>query len=161
MVCEDRHIFKKRRGNLVNDVVKEKIPEIGKEPSEEEIYKFLGKQAGNMWRKIANYLNENYEFEPVRSGEGLDATIRYRRSGKTLLTFYPKKGELTILIIFGKKEVENFKNSKAEFSSEMVDIFVNTKQYHDGRWLHIKTPPFNKFEDVKKLLTIKKKPKRG
>ena len=119
------------------------------------------KQASDMWRKITNYLNENYEYEPERSGEGLDATIRYRRSGKTLLTFYPKKGELTVLIIFGKKEVEKFEISKIEFSPEIIDLFGNTKQFHDGRWLLIKVPPFGNFDDIRKLLSIKRKPKRG
>ncbi len=141
-------------------MAKEKTSDLGKKPSEDELYRFLGKQAGDMWRKITDYLNENYEFEPERDGEGLEATIRYRRSGKTLLTFYPKNGELTVLIIFGKKEVVKFESSETEFSSEIVDLFVNTKQYHDGKWLHIKVPPFTKFEDIKKLLSIKKRPKR-
>jgi hypothetical protein len=142
-------------------MVEDKESEIDTEPTKDEMYKFLGKQAGLMWKQITNYVDENYEFGPVRYGEGLDATIRYRRSGKTLLTFYPKRNELTALIILGKKEVEKFENSKTEFSSELIDIFVNTKQYHDGRWLHIKIPPFNNFDDIKKLLMIKKKPRKG
>jgi len=141
-------------------VVKDKESEIDTEPTEDEMYEFLGKQAGLMWKQITNYVDENYEFEPARYGEGLDATIRYKRSGKTLLTFYPKRNELTVLIIFGKKEVEKFKNFKTEFSSELIDIFVNTKQYHDGRWLHIKIPPFNHLDDIKRLLMIKKKPRK-
>jgi len=140
-------------------VVKEKESEIDTEPTEDEMNEFLGKQAGLMWKQITNYVDENYEFEPVREREGLDATIRYRRSGKTLLTFYPKRNELTVLIIFGKKEVEKFENSRSEFSSELIDIFMNTKQYHDGRWLHVRIPPFRHFEDIKKLLMIKKKPR--
>lgn len=128
------------------------------EPTEEEMLEFLGKQAGDMWKRIKSYVNENYEFEPVREKETLDGTIRYKRSGKTLLTFYPKKNELTVLIIFGKHEVEKFESLKANFNSETVNIFKNTKQYHDGRWLHFKIPPFNHFEDIQKLLAIKKKP---
>lgn len=114
-----------------------------------------------MWKIITKYLRENYEFEPVRENDELEATIRYRRSGKTLITFYPKKEELTVLIIFGKKEVEKFENSKDEFSPEIVELFENTKQYHDGKWLHIKVPPFEDFEDIRKLLHIKRKPKKA
>ncbi|MFX1369228.1 MAG: DUF3788 family protein, partial [Promethearchaeota archaeon] len=72
----------------------------------------------------------------------------------------PKKNELTILVIFGKKEVEKFENSKDEFGSEIVEIFKGTKQYHDGRWMHIKVPPFTNLEDIKKLLHIKRRPKK-
>jgi hypothetical protein len=126
---------------------------------DDEMVKFLGRKAGSVWKKISTYMYENYDFEPIRESESLDATIRYRRSGKTLLTFYPKKNELTVLIIFGKKEVEKFESMTDEFSPEIVDLFHNTKQFHDGRWLHINVPPFENFKDIKKLLAIKRKPK--
>ncbi|MHA1926719.1 MAG: DUF3788 family protein [Candidatus Thorarchaeota archaeon] len=129
-------------------------------PTDEAMMSFLGKQGGKIWKTITTYLSENYEFEPVREKNEVDSTIRYRRSGKTLITFYPKKDELTVLIIFGKREVEKFKNSKEDFSTEIGELFENTKQYHDGRWLHIKVPPFNDFEDIRKLLHIKRSPKK-
>jgi hypothetical protein len=132
-----------------------------KEPTEDEMVKFLGKRTGNLWKKITKYVSENYNFEPIREKGSIDGTIRYKRSGKTLLTFYPKKNELTVLIIFGKQEVEKFERSKDDFSKEIVELFENTKQYHDGRWLHIRVPPFQNFEDIKKLLEIKKRPKKG
>jgi hypothetical protein len=128
-------------------------------PTEEVMMKFLGKQGGKMWKAITEYVSENYEFEPVRENDELESSIRYRRSGKTLITFYPKKDELTVLIIFGKKEVEKFENSKDEFSADIVELFEKTRQYHDGRWLHIKAPPFKNFNDIKKLLHIKRRPK--
>ncbi|MFW9968493.1 MAG: DUF3788 family protein [Candidatus Thorarchaeota archaeon] len=142
-------------------MIKRDVESSNNTPSNNEMMKFLGSQGGRMWKIITKYLRENYEFEPVRENDELEATIRYRRSGKTLITFYPKKEELTVLIIFGKKEVEKFENSKDEFSPEIVDFFENTKQYHDGKWLHIKVPPFSDFEDIRKLLHIKKRPKKA
>lgn len=130
------------------------------EPTEEEMVGFLGRQAGKIWKQIAHYMRESYDYEPVREKGGLDATIRYRKSGKTLLTFYPKKNEFTVLIILGKNEVEKFESSRGEFSPEIVELFTSTKQYHDGRWLHIKVPPFDNLEDIKKLLAMKRKPKK-
>jgi hypothetical protein len=135
------------------------ISDSEREPAVDEIVKFLGKHAGSFWKRINDYMNENYDYTPIREKESLDATIRYKKSGKTLLTFYPKKNELTVLIIFGKQEVEKFESSKDNFSPEIVDLFENTKQFHDGRWLHIKVPPFGNFDDIKKLLEIKKRPK--
>lgn len=131
-----------------------------REPTEEEMVRFLGRQAGKMWKQIAHYMRENYDFEPVREKGGLDATIRYRKSGKTLLTFYPKRDEITVLIILGKDEVQKFESSRGDFSPEIVELFASTKQYHDGRWLHIKVPPFDNLEDIKKLLLMKRKPKK-
>ena len=134
---------------------------LDREPSEEEMVRFLGKQAGKMWKKIVQYMRENYDFEPVREKGSLEATIRYRKSGKTLLTFYPKRNEITVLIILGKDEVQKFESSRGEFSPGIVELFRSTKQYHDGRWLHIKIPPFDNLEDIKKLLLMKRKPKKS
>jgi len=133
---------------------------LDREPTEEEMVRFLGRQAGKMWKQIAQYMRENYDFEPVREKGGMDATVRYRKSGKTLLTFYPKGGEITVLIILGKDEVQKFESSRGEFSPEIVELFTSTKQYHDGRWLHIRVPPFDNLEDIKKLLLMKRKPKK-
>lgn len=141
-------------------MAKGEVSDLDREPTEEEMVGFLGRQAGKIWKQIAHYMRENYDFEPVREKGGLDATIRYRKSGKTLLTFYPKKNEVTVLIILGKNEVEKFESSRGEFSTEIVKLFTSTKQYHDGRWLHIKVPPFDNVEDIKKLLEIKKLPKK-
>jgi hypothetical protein len=146
---------------LVNVVARGNTADSGQAPTDEAMIKFLGKQGGRMWKTITQYLGSNYEFEPVRENDELESTIRYRRSGKTLITFYPKKDELTVLIIFGKKEVEKFVNSKDDFSPEVVELFENTKQYHDGKWLHIKIPPFKDFEDIRKLLHIKRRPKKA
>jgi hypothetical protein len=145
---------------LVKDVVDDMESVSDRKPTDDEMVRFLGKHAAKLWKKITEYMSENYEFAPIRENENLDAIIRYKRSGKTLLTFYPKKNELTVLIIFGKKEVDKFESSTDEFSPEIVDLFNNTRQFHDGRWLHIKVPPFENLEDIKKLLEIKKRPRK-
>ena len=145
----------------MNVVARGNTADSGQAPTDEAMIKFLGKQGGRMWKAITQYLSNNYDFGPVRENDELESTIRYRRSGKTLITFYPKKDELTVLIIFGKKEVEKFVNSKDDFSPEVVELFENTKQYHDGKWLHIKIPPFKDFEDIRKLLHIKRRPKKA
>jgi hypothetical protein len=144
----------------VKDVVFDMESSSHMRPTDDEMVKFLGRKSGSVWKKISMYMIENYDFKPIRENESLDATIRYKRSGKTLLTFYPKKNELTILIIFGKKEVDKFESIASEFSQEIVDLFHNTKQFHDGKWLHIKVPPFENLEDIRKLLEIKKRPKK-
>lgn len=129
-------------------------------PTEKEMMEFLGKKAGSVWKSLAEYLATNYDHVPTMEPDSdrLEGTVRYRKSGKTLITFYPKEGELTVLIILGKKEVEKFEAARKEFSPAIVELFENTKQYHDGRWLHIKVPGPGTIEDIKKLLHMKRKP---
>jgi ribosomal protein L25 (general stress protein Ctc) len=128
--------------------------------TDDEMAKYLGKHVGKLWKRITEYMSKNYDFEPIREKESLDATIRYRKSGKTLLTLYPKEKELTVLIILGKQEVEKFMRTRENFSPEIIDLFINTKQYHDGKWLHIRVPPFDNFDDIRELLRIKRIPSK-
>ncbi|MHA2601474.1 MAG: DUF3788 family protein [Candidatus Thorarchaeota archaeon SMTZ1-83] len=135
---------------------------VGDWPTEKEMMDFLGKEAGSLWKTLAEYLAENYDHVATKKPDDnrLEGTIRYRRGGKTLVTLYPKEGELTVLIILGRKEVEKFRTERNEFSPDIIELFKNTKQYHDGRWLHIKVPGPGTLEDIKKLLHLKKKPSR-
>jgi hypothetical protein len=132
-------------------------------PAEKEMVEFLGKKAGSFWKSLTKYLATNYDHVPTKKPDSdrLEGTVRYRKSGKTLVTFYPKKGELTVLIILGKKEVEKFEAAKNEFSPDIIELFENTKQYHDGRWLHIKIPGPGNLEDIQRLLHLKRKPRKS
>ena len=139
-----------------------RMVERDKEPSEEEILRYIGKKASKAWAEIKDYLAENYDFTPEISfwGEKYGWTIRYRKSGKTLTALYPEEGGFTIQIILGKKEVEKFQASRDEFSPEIRDLFDVTKQLHDGRWLWISQPEMGNMDDIKGLLEIKRKPKK-
>jgi len=43
----------------------------------------------------------------------------------------------------------------------MYKLIENTKQLHDGRWLWIRLLTASDADDVKKLLPIKRKPKKA
>ncbi len=86
--------------------------------------------------------------------------VKYRRSGRTLCAFYVKNGQFTVLVIFGKAEREKFELSQKEFSPEIIELYNNTRQYHDGKWLWINVVDMSLIEDIKRLIMIKKKPKR-
>jgi hypothetical protein len=66
----------------------------------------------------------------------------------------------TILKIlrFGKRE--KFLNSKSDFGDTIVKDIENTYQYHDGKWIWIDVRGTEHIEDIKKLILIKRKPKK-
>ena len=77
-----------------------------------------------------------------------------------MCAFYVKDGQFTVLVVLGKAERERFELLKTEFSPEIVELYTNTRQYHDGKWLWINVSDESLVEDIKKLIIIKKAPKR-
>ncbi len=131
-------------------------------PTEEEIVSFIGEQAKDAWLDIRQFLEDNYGLVPetVFYGAKYGWTIRYRKSGKTLCSLFPEKGGFTVLIVLGKKEAEKAFLIRDELSSKIRKLLGDTEQLHDGRWLWIRLLTANDTDDVKKLLQIKRKPKK-
>jgi len=130
-------------------------------PSEKEIFCYLGGKAGEAWTDIASFLRTYYDFSPELDygGTKYGWSIRYRRSGKSLCTLYPEKGAFTVLVVLGKKEVEQVEEHINEFSKEFIESFKSARQLHDGRWLWIRALDKSATEDIRHLLVMKKKPK--
>ena len=131
------------------------------EPSEKEICGYLDRKAAEAWADIVSFLNTHYDFspEPDYGGAQYGWSIRYRKTGKSFCTLYPERGAFTILIVLGRKEVEQFGEHMNEFSSRFVELFKSARQFHDGRWLWIRVMDNSDTADIQLLLAIKKKPK--
>ena len=130
-------------------------------PLEQEIVDFIGEPAKGAWIKLRLFLKENYDIVPEMifdKKHGWD--IRYRKSGKTLITLTPEKGAVRILIVLGKEESEKVLSIRDELSTKMNKLIENTKQLHDGRWLWIRLFQTKDAEDIEKLLPIKRKPRK-
>lgn len=131
-------------------------------PTEEEIISFIGERVKEAWQEIRQFLEDRYDLVPetIFYGAKYGWTIRYRKSGKTLCSLFPEKGGFTVLIVLGKKESEKALSIRDELSSKIRKHLEDTKQLHDGRWLWIRLLTTNDTEDVKKLLQVKRKPKK-
>lgn len=111
--------------------------------------------------KLRRFLKENYDIVPEMifdKKHGWD--VRYRKSGKTLVTLTPEKGAVRILIVPGREESEKALSSQTELSPKIRELIENTKQLHDGRWLWIRLFQTTDAEDIEKLLPIKRRPKK-
>lgn len=132
-------------------------------PDETKILKNLGNQTKAAWDDLREFLKENYHFLPetVFYGSNYGWSVRYRRSGKTLCCLFPEKGAFSVLIVLGRKEIEKTMLELDEFSNSTKETILNTKQLHDGRWLWFRVTKIDEIEDIKKLINIKRKPKRA
>ncbi len=130
-------------------------------PLEPEMANFIGEPAQGAWVKLRKFLKENYDIEPEMMYDkkhGWD--VRYRKSGKTLITLTPEKGAIRILLVLGREESEKALSMRNELTPQMYRLIENTKQLHDGRWLWIRLFQSKDAEDIEKLLPIKRKIKK-
>ncbi|GHU21690.1 hypothetical protein FACS1894172_21270 [Spirochaetia bacterium] len=95
----------------------------------EELSTVLGKSV-DVFIKIIGKIRVNYIMDEIFDGNN---ELKFRRSGKTLVTFYIKDGMFTVLIIFGKEERIKFENGYNNFSKYINDYYKNNKTYHDGK----------------------------
>jgi hypothetical protein len=140
----------------------ERMPDKERQPTEKEIIDYLGKEAAEAWDGITSFLADNYNFAPetIFGGSKYGWAVRYRRSGKSLCTLHPEKGAFTVLVVLGKAEVEQALAELNNFTPRIAEIITSAKQYHDGRWLWIHVLDRNDTADIRRLLQIKKKPRR-
>ena len=128
---------------------------------EKQIQALLGKRA-EVWRSMRTYLKEYYPgCEPIYALEGRNKedAIRYRKSGRTLVTLYPRQNDMVVLVVLGKKEVVKADALAPKLNSKIRKLLMETEQLHDGRWLWIRASTQSDVESIKLLLSTKRRPK--
>lgn len=63
--------------------------------------------------------------------------IKFKKSGKTLCTIYPREGYFTVMVVIGRKEKESVEEILPECTAELQTIYNQTKEGNGQRWLMI------------------------
>lgn len=63
--------------------------------------------------------------------------IKFKKTGKTLCTIYPKELYFTVMIVVGQKEKVFVGEILSEFTFELQEIYHHTKEGNGQRWLMI------------------------
>ena len=130
-------------------------------PDFKEIRTFMGKHGEALYNKIESFIDENYRSynkEIVFGGKKFGVMVRWRNSGKTLCSIFPEKDGFSAVLVYGKKERETFCSNRESFSSYINEIYDNTKEYHDGRWMLIRIDDSSHLDELSGMIKIKKKP---
>jgi len=86
--------------------------------------------------------------------------VRFRRGKKTIVSINLHEDHYDFQLVFGKAEREKFEAMKDEFPPAIVELYDNSRTYHDGKWLLIRVDNLKMLEVVKKLILLKKRPNR-
>ena len=131
-------------------------------PTQKILEELIGSRNMDIWNKLVSDIDGLYEMDRTWN-KGFGDWIyeyKYRSGGKTLCTFYAKQGVANLLITLGKAEREKVESKREDFSESLLVLYDETKTYHDGKWLWIPIDESLEFDDIVKLLKIKRRPNR-
>lgn len=131
-------------------------------PTPETLEALTGKELYDLWTSLRQLIEEKYNMEQMWNHGGKKWTYeyKYRRGGKTLCALYAKEQTIGFMVILGKDERTKFESMREMFSNAAQKIYDETTTFHDGKWLMFELKDTSLFNDIERLLSIKRKPNR-
>ncbi|MGD8780728.1 MAG: DUF3788 family protein [Ignavibacteria bacterium] len=130
-------------------------------PDDAGILRFIdNKKVKDNFTDLLSFMNNSYNLERkiIFGGKKYGWAIQYKKGKKTIVTIFPERKSFTILLVFGKKELEKINDNKNILSPIIFEKIKNTKQYHDGKWMWLRIETDNYIDDIMKLIKLKRKP---
>ncbi|MBU3810691.1 MAG: DUF3788 domain-containing protein [Candidatus Niameybacter stercoravium] len=82
--------------------------------------------------------------------------IKFKRSGKTLCTVYPRENYFTVLVVIGTKEKVVLEAILSHLSPIIQEVYHQAKEGNGQRWLMINLEDKDKtYTDVLNLINIR------
>ena len=131
-------------------------------PTPETLEALTGKELYDLWTSLHQPIEQKYNMEQMWNHGGKKWTYeyKYRRGGKTLCALYAKEQTIGFMVILGKDERTKFESMREMFSNAAQKIYDETTTFHDGKWLMFELKDTSLFNDIERLLSIKRKPNR-
>ncbi|WP_444104644.1 DUF3788 domain-containing protein [Bacteroides sp.] len=131
-------------------------------PTPETLEALTGKELYDLWTSLHQLIEQKYNMEQMWNHGGKKWTYeyKYRRGGKTLCALYAKEQTIGFMVILGKDERTKFESMREMFSNAAQKIYDETTTFHDGKWLMFELKDTSLFNDIERLLAIKRKPNR-
>ena len=131
-------------------------------PTPETLEALTGKELYDLWTSLHQLIEQKYNMEQMWNHGGKKWTYeyKYRRGGKTLCALYAKEQTIGFMDILGKDERTKFESMREMFSNAAQKIYDETTTFHDGKWLMFELKDTSLFNDIERLLSIKRKPNR-
>lgn len=131
-------------------------------PTPETLEALTGKELYDLWTSLHQLIEQKYNMEQMWNHGGKKWTYeyKYRRGGKTLCALYAKEQTIGFMVILGKDERTKFESMREMFSNAAQNIYDETTTFHDGKWLMFELKDTSLFNDIERLLSIKRKPNR-
>ena len=129
-------------------------------PSEDAILGALG-GAKPLWLEFHAYIQEQYDFsqETIFFAKNYGWAVRYRKASRTMFYAFPECESFSMLIVLGKDEAQRVDAQKQLLNPSVREVFDQTEQLHDGKWLWVRVTEASDLSSVQQLLCAKRKPR--
>lgn len=118
-----------------------------------------------LWVELQHFIEDAYQIKPIMNYSRCSGqkgwNLKYRKSSKSLCVLYPMDGYFIALVVIGNKEMTEAEAYLPQASTEIQTLFAKTTYSAGGRWLMIPVSSDAVLEDVKNLVQIRVKPKKG
>jgi hypothetical protein len=133
-----------------------------KEPTSEVMESLIGNELYLVWNALCLFIDQMYDMDRLwnSGGKKWNYEYKYHRGGKTLCALYAKENTFGFMVILGKVERDKFENQREHFSQEVQRTYDNATTYHDGKWIMFELKNKELFNDIGRILQIKRLPSR-
>jgi len=95
--------------------------------------------------------------EWLNGGKKHGWSLRYKKS-RSFCTFIPERNTFKLQITFGAREREKVEVLRDRISPSTMEAYDNATTYHDGKWLLLTVDSDAILDDIRMLLSIKRRP---
>lgn len=126
-------------------------------PAIEEILASIGPKK-ELWESLERFIEQNYRTKRDFAfyGRNYGWAVRFRKSGKALLSMYPGTGSLTTQIVLGETAAR--KACRLKLGKNVKNVLDCAHRFPEGRWLFMRIGSKRDVADIQKLL-LKERPK--
>lgn len=83
--------------------------------------------------------------------------VRFKKSGKTLCTVYPRECYFTVMIVIGTKQKALVEEILPECTAELQSIYAQTKEGNGQKWLMVDLEDKGQlYNDILRLIQIRR-----
>ncbi|MCI8539509.1 MAG: DUF3788 domain-containing protein [Oscillospiraceae bacterium] len=126
-------------------------------PTLEEIGEWIGNP---LFSQFCDEIKETFrctekiEFSACSMERGWN--IKFKKSGKSLCTIYPRESYFTAMLVVGRKEKEPFEAILPDCAPALREIYRETKEWNGQRWLMVNLEDRDSlYRDVFRLMEIR------
>ena len=134
------------------------------EPSDTQIREFVKTP---LWENLDNHLQQTYNVKPklsyskcqMQQGYWKGWNVKYKKSGKSLCTLYPKQGYILSLVSIGPREKTEAELLIPLCTEYTQNLFKQSLSVNDTTSLAFEVENEEVLQDIKKLIAIRAAPR--
>ena len=126
-------------------------------PTLEEIGEWIGNP---LFSQFCDEIKETFrctekiEFSACSMERGWN--IKFKKSGKSLCTIYPRESYFTAMLVVGRKEKEPFEAILPDCAPALQEFYRETKEWNGQRWLMVNLEDRDSlYRDAFRLMEIR------